>query len=428
MTDHHLFTQEEQYKFTIIKELLQKKMTNSQAAKMLQVTIRQIQRLKQAVKKDGIQAVVHGLKGRTSNYHIADAVKEQAIEIIRKNYSDFKPGFATEKLKENHSLFMSPETVRSWMTAEKLWKPGRGKKSGIYRSWRPRKEYYGQMQQFDGSYHEWFEGRYQNTRGEIVEMCLLLSIDDATGKITKAQFADNEGVVAVYIFWLEYCLLHGKPLSIYLDRYSTYKINHKNAVDNIELMTQFQRTAGDLAVELITAHSAQAKGRIERLFLTLQDRLVKEMRLVGINTPEEGNKFLEDIFIPKFNQKFAVVSAEEGNVHRPLTNTDRKCLNRIFSIQSVRTVNNDFTIQFKNHWYQLAEIQPTTIQSKDVILVEEWLDTTIHFSFKEHYLLYTMLPQRPKKVRSNPVILTTHKLNWVPAFNHPWRQGFPIKY
>jgi hypothetical protein len=189
-------------------------------------------------------------------------------------------------------------------------------------------------------------------------------------------------------------------------------------------MTQFQRATKNLGIELITAYSPETKGRVERLFGTLQDRLVKEMRLEGINTPEEGNKFLENVYISGFNSRFSVISAKEGNLHRELSNTDRKVLNRIFSIQSARRVNNDFTIQFKNKWYQLEEVQPTTIRPRETILVEEWLDQTVHFSLRGYYLIYVVLPKRPGKRKKQPAILTTHRLNWKPAANHPWKKGF----
>lgn len=278
------------------------------------------------------------------------------------------------------------------------------------------------MEQFDGSYHYWFENRFIDEQGDPIEVCLLASIDDAAGEITKAVFADNEGVIAVFTYCKEYVLELGKPKSIYLDKFSTYKINHKSAVDNTDLMTQFQRAMRDLGINPIPANSPQAKGRIERLFDTLQDRLVKEMRLAKINTPSEGNKFLKENFIPKFNKKFCVVPAKTGNVHEPLSRTDKKNLNRIFSVQSTRIINNDFTVQFKNKWYQLGEIQTITVRAKDKVLVEEWLDGTIRISLRGEYLKYTTLPERPKKQIKNPAILTTHKLNYKPPQNHPWRR------
>lgn len=420
-----ILSEKERTRLEVIKSLLAKEITNDHAARILGISARQVKRLKKKVRSEGEQAVVHKLKGRPGNHRIADAVKQNALSVIKEIYSDFKPTFATEKLGENHAIRLSPETTRLWMVKEGLWRPRRQKRS-IYRSWRPRKEYYGELIQFDGSYHYWFEDRYSGVNGNPIEVCMLAAIDDATGKITHSSFSANEGVVAVFNFWKGYVLIHGKPIAIYLDSFSTYKINHKSAVDNKELMTQFGRAMKDLGIELITAHSPEAKGRVERLFGTLQDRLVREMRLEGINTPEDGNIFLEKVFVPKFNERFSIESKSEGNLHRPLTDTDRKDINRIFGVLSTRVIQNDFTIQFKNNWYQLVEVQPTTIRPKETVLVEEWLDGTLHFSIRGYYLAYVVLPNRPQKRKRQPAILTTHRLNWKPPADHPWRKTYKV--
>lgn len=424
MVDPITLTSEEQYRFDVITKVLEKQIKSGQAAKMLGISPRQIRRLRNALRQNGVSSVIHKLKGKQSNHQLATSMKDRALLLIREKYSDFKPTFATEKLQEVYNLSINPQTLRRWMTEAGLWKTRKQKKTGEYRSWRPRKEYFGELQQFDGSYHFWFENRFVDRYGMSIEVCLLASIDDATGRITKAAFLANEGVHAVFTFWKGYVQKAGKPVAVYLDSFSTYKINHKSAVDNKDLITQFERAMQDLDIRPITAHSAEAKGRIERLFQTLQDRLVKEMRLAGINTPEDGNKFLEEIFLPKFNKIFAVVPANEGDVHRQLSEIDKKNLNRIFSVQSKRRVNNDFTIQFKNKWYQLAETQTTTVRAKERVTVEEWLDGTVHFSLREKYLSYTVLPKRPKKVKRPPTILTTHKLNWKPPLDHPWRKPY----
>lgn len=418
-----ILSAKEQEKLRIINTARDRKITNGQAAKMLGISIRQVKRLKKKIREQGSYGIIHQLKRKQSNHHIERNVKQNALQLIRKKYVDFKPRFATEKLQEIHGFTITSQTVRIWMQEARLWKTRKQKKAQ-YRAWRPRKEYFGELEQFDGSYHYWFENRYRNEKGESIEVCLLASIDDATGKITKAQFVTNEGVIAVFTFWKAYTANIGKPLSIYLDKFSTYKINHKAALDNSELMTQFERAMKDLSIQLITAHSPEAKGRVERLFETLQDRLVKEMRLAGINTPDAGNRFLEEVFIPKFNSRFAVSPAKEGNVHRPLSDTDQQTINRIFSVQQTRKVNNDFTIQFKNHWHQLAELQTITVRARETVLVEEWLNGTVHFSLRGKYLTYTILPERPKRVRKQPIILTTHRLNWKPPADHPWRRPF----
>jgi hypothetical protein len=287
----------------------------------------------------------------------------------------------------------------------------------------PRKEYVGELIQFDGSYHLWLENRFVDQQREPIEVCLLAAIDDATGTITKAKFADNEGVAAVFTFWKEYVEQIGKPLAIYLDAFSTYKINHKAAVDNKELKTQFQQAMQSLAITLITAHSAEAKGRVKRLFGTLQDRLVKEMRLANITTPESGNTFLKEIFLPKFNNKFAVIPAKTGNVHRSLSKPEKSQISHTFSTHGTRRINLDFTIQFKNIWYQLIEIQPTTVRPLERVIMETWLDGSIHIVLKGYELAYLVLPERPKKRRiRQPIILTTHTLNYKPPPDHPWRK------
>lgn len=416
------FTPEEQEKTTIIVSAIERKITNSQAAKQLHLSIRQIQRVKAAIRKKGIASVVHGLKGKLSNHRISEDIKKSSIAVIKEKYADFKPSFATEKLSENHNIAVSYGTTRLWMIEENLWKP-RKQKQTTYRSFRPRKEYFGELEQFDGCYHIWFENRFVDKSGSPIEVCLLASIDDATGEITKAEFAAHEGIIPVFTFWKEYIEKdHGKPLAIYLDKFSTYKVNHKAAVDNSGLITQFERATKTLGIVLIFANSPQAKGRVERLFKTLQDRLVKELRLAGINTPEEGNKFLREIFIPKYNKQFAVIPAKRGNVHKPLTDIEKAQIKHIFSIHDTRRVNNDFTIQFKNNWYQLTEIQPTTIRKQEVVLVEIWIDNSVHIILKEKELAYIILQEKPNKQRiKQPLILTRHRLNYKPPPNHPWR-------
>lgn len=421
-------TSSEQERLAILNKCIAGEITNGQAAKQLGLSIRQVQRAKGAIKREGSVGVIHKLKGKPGNHKVADELKQQAIKLIKKQYADFKPTFATEQLQEKHGIEISSQTTRRWMSEAGLWKI-KGRKKATYRSWRPRKDYFGELQQFDGSYHVWFEKRFVDADENPIEVCLLAAIDDATGIITKAQFAANEGVVAVFTFWQEYVLAQGKPLGIYLDKFSTYKINHKAAVDNSELMTQFQRAMCTLSIQLITAHSPEAKGRVEKLFGTLQDRLVKEMRLAKVNTPKDGNRFLTNVFLPKFNQQFSVVPAKEGDIHKPLRTEEKTQLRSIFSVHETRRINLDFTVQFKNKWYQLTEIQSTTVRPLMRVTVQTWLDATLHLILNGHELHYVLLPERPKKQRiRQPAILTTHKLNYKPPPDHPWKKRtLPIR-
>jgi transposase len=406
-------------RYEVIQQLIVGKINGSEAAKQLCLSVRQVKRLKKRVKKSGAKGLMHGSIGRVSNRRIAPRIRKRALSLIKTRYSDFGPTLAREKLKTEHSVCLAIETVRTFMMQEKLWKPQPRKESAQYRTWRPRKEHFGELEQFDGSYHKWFEDRGG-------ELCLLAAIDDATGKITKAEFADNEGIVSVFGFWKDYLEVQGTPVAIYLDKFSTYKINHASAVDNSLLMTQFQRAAKEVGITLITAHSPQAKGRIERLFQTLQDRLVKELRLAGISDREKANAFLRTIFIPNFNDQFSVVPAKEGTAHRILTQQERTQLNTIFSVQSTRQVMNDFTLRFKNGFCQLAETQPVTVCRKDTVIVEERLDGTVHLRHQRRgkYLAFTVLPERPHRTINTPILSTTtgRTKAHTPALNHPWRK------
>lgn len=407
-------TEKELSRFNIIRRLIDGNINGTDAAKQIDVSIRHVKRLKLKVKERGAEGLIHGNRGQKSNRRIDITEIEKHL---KETYYDFGPTFASEKLEEYHQIKISKESVRTIMTGMGLWKPRYRKQSKKWHVWRARRDNYGEMQQFDGSYHIWFGNE---------ESCLLLSVDDATGKIAYAKFDYNEGIIAVFNFWLEYFKKHGFPLSIYLDRFSTYKINHKRAVDDKELITQFQRATNQVGIELITAYSPEAKGRVERMFGTLQDRLVKELRLVGTTTIEEANEFLKE-YIPKFNERFAVVPQRKKNLHKELCETTENKLSQIFSIQSQRKVNNDYTIRFKNNYYQLDRVQTATVYKKDTVIMEEHLDGTVKINLREHYLNYVLLPEKPKKEINIKLSALTRikQSSWKPPIDHPWRRQFP---
>lgn len=413
-------TEKELLRHGIIKSLIDGAINGTDAAKQLSLSIRQTKRLKAKVIKNGARGLIHGNRGRESNRCFDDTIIEKAKKHLKEKYYDFGPTFASEKLSEDHKIKINKETIRDIMTEMGLWHPRPRKQPKQKHFWRPRKDNYGELEQFDGSYHKWF--------GED-ETCLLLSVDDATGKITHGQFGYNESVMAVFDFWWGYLEHNGLPISIYLDKFSTYKINHKNASDNEDLITQFQRATRHVGVKLIFAHSPEAKGRIERMFETLQDRLVKELRLAGITTINEANKFLQE-YIPIFNAKFAVVPARRANLHKTLSQKTKEQLPRIFSIQNKRQVNNDYTVMFKNNFYQLNDTQPTTVYKKDAVIVEEHMNGNLKINLHGYYLNYLKLPKKPEKeININLPALTVRKPNnWKPPLHHPWRTySFDIK-
>ncbi len=418
-------TKNEARRYEIIKDLIAKKIDGTEAAKLLNRSIRQVKRIKKTVSDKGIKGIIHGNRGQASHNKIDLQITAKAKEYLKEIYHDFNPLLAQEHLRDDNKIDLSKETVRQLMIEEKLWKPRKRSDAKKF-FWRERKDNFGEMQQFDGSYHNWFEGRNKEETG--LEQCLLLSVDDASGKITGAKFEYNEGVVPVFKFWRDYFETNGLPLAIYLDKFSTYKVNHENAVDNEELMTQFQRAMRQLGIRVIHANSPQAKGRVEKMNGTLQRRLVKEMRLRNINTIEEANKYLREEFIPKFNRQFAVVTKKKANLHKKLDEKQIRELDKILSIQSERTVNNDYTIRFKNNYYQLKEVQPITVCKRDKIIVEEHLNGRVKISIRNKYLDYFLLPERPKKeIEVKLIALTNRKQSdWIPPGNHPWRRQYLI--
>lgn len=406
-------TAREQERYDTIRDCIDGNITNKEAATRLGLKIRQIQRIKHAVEKDGKEGAVHKSKGQApSNVTVGTVVKEVEKFFKEKKHQDFGPTFAQEKLADAGTV-INPETLRLLMIKKKLWKPHPRRGPQIKHEWRERKDCFGELVQFDGSYHDWLEN------GE--EECLLAAIDDATGKITHAIFEDNEGAEAVFRFWKVYMEAYGRPVAIYLDRFSTYKVNHKNAVDNAEFITQFQRAMRELDVRVICAKSPEAKGRVERLFGTLQDRMVKEMRLRDLKERNEANIYIHEKYIPDHDKRFSVIAKNPIDMHRPLTDDQRARLPAIFSVQSKRKVNNDYTVQFKTMWFQLEATDGTAIYKRDEVTVEEHLDGTIHIRLKETYLEYHIIPGRPKRKNVRLPALTANKTPRIPPKNHPWR-------
>lgn len=407
-------TASEQERYDIIRSCIGGDITNKEASARLGLKTRWVQKLKRAVEKEGRKGVVHKSKGQTPPNATPDTtVKKVTAFLKQKKHRDFGPTFAQEKLFDL-GVEMNKETLRLLMIKKDLWKPRPRRGPQIVREWRERKERFGELVQFDGSYHDWFENNG--------EECLLAAIDDATSQIVKAVFEDNEGVLAVFRFWLAYVEAYGRPVTIYLDKFSTYKINHKNAVDNKEFMTQFERAMTELDIQVICANSPEAKGRVERLFGTLQDRMVKEMRLADVKNRGEANRFICEKYLPDHNVRFSVPAKNTNDAHRPLSDELKAKLPSIFSIQSRRKVNNDYTIQFKTRWYQLEARQKTSVYKRDEVIIEERLDETVHIRLKGVYLEYRELPARPKPVFVPVVAITRQKPDWKPPKDHPWRR------
>jgi len=380
-------------RYEIIKKVINQELKGVEAAKLLSITDRHFRRLKKKVIAHGAKGLIHGHRGQPSNRRLPETERQRIINLINKYYVDFGPLLAAEKLASRHNIHRHHSTIRNIMIAEGIWRP-KQKQKKQYRSWRARKASLGEMIQYDGSYEYWFENRGP-------KCCLLAAIDDATSKVW-AKFAHHEGVWPTFAFWQSYLKHFGKPYSIYVDKFSTYSMNHKLAQENPDTLTQFQRAMeNDLKIKIIHALSPAAKGRVERLFKTLQDRLIKEMRLNNISDIKQANIFLETEFLPQFNAKFMVEPKIQADLHQPLNQSERKRLNSIFSRQYERVVRNDFTVHHKKQRFQLSKKQPATICQKDKIIVEEHCDGSIYFRLRGKYLNYQTLPPLPKKIYQN---------------------------
>jgi len=410
-------------KYDIIKKLIAGELNGSEASNLLNVTVRHIRRLKRKVGQNGIKGLIHGNRGGTGNRKIPDEERQRIIKLLHEYYYDFGPTLASEKLDERHGIKRDKGTIRSIMIGENLWRLRR-KKEETRREWRQRKASEGEMIQYDGSYEYWFESRNE-------KCCLLAGIDDASGKVW-AKFDDHEGVEPTFGFWRGYIERFGKPYSVYVDKFSTYSMNHKLAKENPDTLTQFERAMETgLNIEIIHARSAPAKGRVERLFKTLQDRLAKELRLNNVSAITEANRFLEEEFIPKFNARFMVEPRTKTDLHKGLTEKEKNNLDSVFSRQYERVVRNDFTVGHKKNCYQLEESQSVAIRKQDVVTVEEKMDKSVYFKLRGKYLNYKLLPKRPKKINADKNKLQwalAHSSNYKPPADHPWRQAAKMEH
>lgn len=411
-------------RYEAVQEYQRGSLTVKEACIRCQVRERQFYRLLSKVReaekehRSALTALVHGNTGKESNRQLSEEEKLKIKQLISENYSDFGPTLAAEKLEEGHGIVISSETLRILMIWWGYWKAKPRRSNGEYRQWRERRSVYGEVEQLDGGYHAWFEERAE-------PCCLLASIDDATGKITGLLFVEWEGVFPSFRFCRNYLKNHGKPGIFYLDKHSTYKINTKTLLDDPEMRTQFGRACQELGIELVSAHSPQAKGRVERLFKTLQDRLVKELRLRNISTKEEANRFVKEEFIPAFNRKFAVVPKETGDAHRKVTE-DKETLDRIFSVRTERVVMNDFTVQYKNRFIQLLPTTVRLVRRKEKVEVRENEDGVVYIYLRGAKLPSKELPKRPEKVsvtKKDPKLLAHVKHPRKPAPDHPWRRS-----
>ena len=393
----------------IFEKLRSGEIKQKEAAKMLNLSTRQIRNKLESFRSLGAKALVHGSRGKPSNRQLDPEVKKEALALVENKYPDFGPTLASEKLEEIHNLIINHETLRLAMIKGGLWQTRRRRPT--HRQWRERKECFGELIQLDGSEHDWLESR--------APKCTLLAfIDDATSKVNHLEFAP-ETTLGVMGATLRYVQKHGLPYQFYVDRGKVFKVNLNNEEE--DKITQYRRAIEEPGGKITYARSPQAKGRVERLFGTLQDRLVKELRLRNISTAEEANKFITKEFLPPFNEKFALEAKSKANLHREVKGYD---LDEIFTIRETRVLTSDFTIRYKNKWYQMERRQKTLLFPKNDITVKTYLDGKIALSIRKTNLFFHEIdkPARGEKVRLAKTSQTAARKPWKPSVDHPWRK------
>lgn len=391
----------------VIRQVVDRTLTQVEAARLLGLTDRQIRRLIRQVEQAGDQGLVHRGRGKPSNRRIAAPVKAKVLRLYAAQYGDFGPTLAAEKLAERHGITISAETLRGWLLEHGVEHFRRRKRP--HRAWRARKTHVGELVQLDGSHHDWFEGRGPR--------CVLMAyIDDASSRVF-ARFYAYEGTIPALDSFQCYIRQHGIPLAIYADKHTTYRSPAEPTVEEqlagTTPQSQFGRALAELGVELIAAHSPQAKGRVERLFKTFQDRVIKELRLAAVSTLDAANAFLTG-YLPIYNRRFAVPPAQTADLHRP--RPARGELDRLLCIKTKRVLRRDWTVAHNGHLYQVQ----TNVRATQVVM-EERVDGTLRMTHQGHVLAYARIAARPGRPAAPQAVPRPHR-PVTQARTHPWRK------
>ncbi len=413
----------EQDRIPIFEKLIRKEINNEQAAKMSGLSIRQCKRIKKEYKRLGVVALSHKNRGKESNNCISKDTIELAINLIKEKYHDFGPTFALEKLQEKHGITFSVETLRKAMITKGIWKSKARYKAHVHQP-RLRRSAEGELIQLDGSEHKWFENRGDS--------CTLIAyIDDATSKLVYAEFFKSESTWSYFNSFKKLVINKGKPIAMYSDKHGVFRVNSSkngsSALSDSHALTQFGRAMKELNITMIHANSPQAKGRIERSFGTLQDRLVKEMRLLKISSMQEANAYLPK-FIKEYNKKFAVSPTNTTLAYRELLLNEN--IDEILTIQEKRILSKNLTCQYKNKLYLINTNQSQYLLRKATILVSETENSMVKLTYKGKNLKYSILTKfdntQPisRKEVNNKVDEALHKIKntYYPPITHPYKQ------
>ena len=391
----------------VLEKIMSQEISQVEGAKLMGVSDRQVRRLVRRIREGGMRNIVHQGRGKPSNRKLSREERKKIMEIYESKYPDFGPTFALEKLEEKHGVKISVESLRKMLVEAGLWKVRRHKKRDLH-VWRERKHYEGEMIQIDGSHHRWLEDRLEQ------EFCLMGYIDDATGKV-YAKFYEYEGVFPVLDSFSRFVRKNGIPQSVYIDRHSTYKTTRKSTIDEdlegSKSQTQFQQVMREIGVKAIYARSPQPKRRVERLFETLQDRLVKELRLEGINCIRDANLFLTK-YLVKFNKRFSVTAQKKAKLYQSVeTHFDYKWT---FCLRTKRRIAKNYTIQCFNRLF-LVKNASLSLKGQSV-LVKQALNGDLQFETKHKILSVKEVTEKDVKLVEKEQKKLMKKLKKRPTF------------
>ena len=373
------------------------------AAELMGVSLRQARRVWKRFAAAGAAGLVHKLRGRKSNHGLSEDRRERIVKLHQERYADFGQTLACEKLAAEHELFVCPDTLTALLKARGLWE--RKRRRGKHRRRRERRSCLGSMVQKDGSHHDWFEGRGPRC-------VLMVMIDDATSTVL-ARFYPAETTEAAFDLFGRWVKRYGIPRSVYADRHSIYRDE-----DHPDKPTQYGRAMKQLSVELIAAHSPQAKGRVERMNGTLQDRLVKEMRLRGINSIEAGNAFLESKFLDELNGRYAVKAKRSQDLHRAVE--AGVVLEEVLCVADGRVVSNDWCVRWNNRWLQIDAKHAGLSLAGRKVTVKQRADGGLVMLRDGQRLAFEELSARPARAPVNKPVVNNRR--WKPSSAHPWKR------
>jgi transposase len=406
-------SKEELSRAEVMERLQEKRMGQRTAAEILGVSVRQVKRLLRSYRSEGAAGLVSKQRGKASHHHLDTEMVQAALDLLKGRYADFGPTLAHEKLVEREGLKLCLGSTRKIMIEEGIWKAKRARKVEKH-PLRERRACYGELEQMDGTDHDWFEGRSERCT-------LLVMIDDATGQLGALSFVPEESFFGYCGLLRQYLAAHGRPAGLYTDKHGIFRVNMPNAVSGDNL-TQFGRAMHSLEIPILCANTPQAKGRVERVNETLQDRLVREMRLLGITTMQQGNAYLPE-FILDFNARFAVQPRSSLDAHRPLLTHQN--LDQILAWQEPRSVSKNLTIQFKNVVYQIQTDRPAYAwHNAQVNICQDPLGQ-VTILYKNNPLEYTIFHKQTRQAevvtakQVNHVLLNQSKAH-KPSENHPW--------